>query len=481
MAPKNLRPLFFHFPPRVLAGSFAVCLVFVSSSGCVHYAPKPLAPLETAAALEARSLTDPQLQAFIAANSSGHAAVVGAWDLEALTLAAVYFNPTLAVARAQWRSAVAGKQTAADRPNPSVSVSVGYNQDAAAGMSPWMPGLSFDLPFEVAGKRNARVARAEASIESTRQSLLDTVWMTRRAVRTAWIDTLAVERRARIIEEQAAAQGRVAELLQQRLSVGTISLPEVTAARLARQRANYDAGEAHRLASAARSRLAEAIGVPLSTVRQLELQPLPDTPPPPLALATPEARTAALRHRPDVLVTLADYQGAEADLQSQIAKQYPDIHVGPGLLWDQGERKWTLGASFEIPLFNHNRGPIAEAEAHRDELAVRVLAAQARALAELDAAFENYAQVEAQLARARDVYQAAEDQRRVAEGSRNSGDSDALQAESAKLESLSAQLIQADTLNAWHAARGQVEDALHQPLPLFTAIEASPGREPSKP
>jgi broad specificity phosphatase PhoE len=30
---------------------------------------------------------------------------------------------------------------------------------------------------------------------------------------------------------------------------------------------------------------------------------------------------------------------------SEIAKQYPDIHLGPGYQYDQGVNKWTLGFS----------------------------------------------------------------------------------------------------------------------------------------
>jgi len=465
------------FSPERCGARFSLLLgaAFLSLGGCVQYRPQPLSPVQTATTLEARSLSDPGLLTFLTANNTTHAAP-SAWDLEALTLAAIYYHPTLAVARAQWKSAAAGKQTAALRPNPTLSVSAGYNQDAASGMSPWFPGVSFDWPFETAGKRSARVARAEASVESARQTLFDLAWTVRRNVRSAWLETLAAESRERILERQAAVQGRIVDLLQQRVNAGEISLPELTAAHLARQRSNYDVGEAHRVAAMARARLAEAIGVPLAALRTLELQPLPETVSP-LPISTAEARASALQSRPDVLVALADYQGAEAELRIQIAKQYPDIHVAPGFQWDQGEKKWSLGGVVEIPLFNRNRGPIAEAEARREELAARVLSAQARVLAELDAAFENIVQVEAQLTRARDVYRAAEQQRQTTDASRNSGDADALQSESAQLESLSAQLIQIDTLNAWHAARGQVEDAVRQPLPLFSNLESSPSRK----
>ena len=44
----------------------------------------------------------------------------------------------------------------------------------------------------------------------------------------------------------------------------------------------------------------------------------------------------ALTHRADVLAALAEYAAAEALLRSEIAKQYPDIHLNPGYSFDTG-------------------------------------------------------------------------------------------------------------------------------------------------
>ena len=78
--------------------------------GCVHYKPQPLRPAETAAALEARSLDAPGLKVFFQANL--HSDPV-AWNFEALTLAALYWHPSLDVARAEWVSTRSGEATAA--------------------------------------------------------------------------------------------------------------------------------------------------------------------------------------------------------------------------------------------------------------------------------------------------------------------------------------------------------------------------------
>ena len=71
-------------------------------------------------------------------------------------------------------------------------------------------------------------------------------------------------------------------------------------------------------------------------------------------------------------------------MKLEIAKQYPDAHLGTGYQFDQGENKWALGLSVEIPVLNRNQGPIAETEAKRGEAAARVLALQARIVGEVD-------------------------------------------------------------------------------------------------
>ena len=61
----------------------------------------------------------------------------------------------------------------------------------------------------------------------------------------------------------------------------------------------------------------------------------------------------------------------------ELARQYPDLHVGTGYTFDQGQNKWALGLSIDLPLLDQNQGPIAEAEAARDEAAARFVAIQA--------------------------------------------------------------------------------------------------------
>ena len=54
-----------------------------------------------------------------------------------------------------------------------------------------------------------------------------------------------------------------------------------------------------------------------------------------------------------------------ADLQLEIAKQYPDVDLGPGYSYEERRSYFTVGLSAAIPLLDRNQGPIAQAEARR--------------------------------------------------------------------------------------------------------------------
>ena len=93
------------------------------------------------------------------------------WDLATLTLAALYYHPSLEVARAQWQVAEAGIATAGARPNPTLTITPQYVANAAMGTPMWDITSALDWPIETAGKRGRRIERAEQLATAARLSL----------------------------------------------------------------------------------------------------------------------------------------------------------------------------------------------------------------------------------------------------------------------------------------------------------------------
>jgi outer membrane protein, heavy metal efflux system len=458
-------------------------------AGCARFQPRPISPSETAAELEGRSLTNAALKSFLETNL--HREIADwphpLWDFDMLTLAAFYYQPDLAVARAQWASVRAGEITAGERPNPTLSVTPAFNNQIPGAFSPWLVAASLDVPLETAGKRKRRLEQAQFLSQSARLNLATTAWQVRGELRSSLIEVTAAHERTSLLSGQISLQQRIVELLEQQAEAGAIARSELTVSRVALEKLRLDSADARTQLAADRVRLAQAIGVPLDAmdVAELSFDPLRD-----LAsatnLTTAEIRRAALQSRTDILGALADYAAAQSALQLEVAKQYPDLHLGPGYAWNSGsagDNQWELGLSMTLPVLNQNQGAIAEAAAHREEAAAKFNAVQAKALAEIERAAATFQVSEENLATLQSLASTEAKQRAAVEAQVKAGAMDELDLQSARLEAVTAELVQLDGRVKLQQAAGALEDAVQRPIDTMktSLIEQRPATRGNQP
>ena len=452
------------------------------TAGCATHRVenRPLAAEKSAAAYDARSLASEALHNFLTENVPHQVPAwpLPAWDFETLSWVAFYYNPNLEVARAQWEIARAGIKTAASRPNPTLSIAPGYDTSATGGLSPWFPAINLDFLFESTRKRDLRQEIARFSAESARLAVLTVAWQVRSDLRQALLDHLLAGQRVASLQAEVDAEQHVLTLLQQRLEAGAISASEVSNARLALVRAEAAAAEAQHLEPLARQHVAEVLGVPGAALTGLQLlAPPPVEPLSPGQLAA--ARRQSLQTRADVLGALTRYEASQAELALEVAKQNPDLHLGPGYQWDQGDNKWSLALSLELPIFNRNEGPVAEAEARRREAAAQFIALQARALAEIDGAAAAQSAAQSQVASKRQLQDEMERQQVRLEARLKAGGADQLEIQNARLEVAATALALAEVRARAAMAAGRLEDALQVPFANLAALEKSGATLPS--
>ncbi|HVH05576.1 MAG TPA: TolC family protein, partial [Myxococcota bacterium] len=293
----------------------------------------------------------------------------------------------LGVARADAARAAAAIETAGARPNPTVSIAPEWSANPSAAVSPWLAAIQLDWPIETAGKRTHRVALASATADAAALAVVGEVAALRRRLEAAVIDFHAARVRAASLREERAVSARFVALLEDRLEQGTAAAAQIAPIRFARLAVDAELAAAEADERVIRARIAEALAVPAPACRDLALAELTPVEALPLA-AVPRERAlrAALLGRSDVSAALAEYAAAEAAVRLEVARQYPDVHIGTGYTFDQGENKWGLGISLELPLLDRNEGPIAEAEAARAASAARFAALQAAIVAEIDLA-----------------------------------------------------------------------------------------------
>jgi outer membrane protein, heavy metal efflux system len=458
-----------------LAASVALLLV----GGCVHYHAAPIDPARTASDLAARRLDDPGLGTFVAANAEPRPGTwpPPAWDLRALTLAAFYFHPDLDVARARWSLARAGQVTAGERPNPFLAAGPGYDTTTKTP-TPWIPFVGFDIPIETAGKRGHRLAAAAQLSEAARLEVASAAWRVRSRVRTRLVDLWAADEAKTLREQEQALQQDNVRLLKLQWEAGAISAFELTQARLAADASRLSLREAERRSEAARVRLAEALGLTVEALDgvSFSFEGL-DAAPPEASLAT--ARSQALLSRTDILSALAAYAASQEALQLEIAKQYPDIHLGPAYQYDQGDNKWTLGIGLALPIFNRNRGPIAEAEARRAEAAALFGALQARVLSEVDQALAGYRGAQKQESDAEELLANLRREEDTARARLELGEISRSDLVALRIQLSASSLARLDAVAGARQALGTLEDALQSPLPASSDAWQSPPRAAS--
>jgi cobalt-zinc-cadmium efflux system outer membrane protein len=432
--------------------------------GCVHYEPSPIDVSKTAADLQSRSLEDPRLRTFLEKNLSGLPEwPLKTWSFEQLALAAYYYHPSLDVARAQWRTAEAGAQTAGGRPNPTVTVTPGFNSDAVSGVSPWLPAISFDIPIETAHKRDFRIAVAEHLAQSSRFSISTSAWQVRSELRAALLTFVAAEKREALLQTAQVNQEKLVNALKQSVEAGAIGGNEVQPALILANRAALDLLDVRRQGKEARARIAQAIGVPVSALEKVTFKDDFNANVPP-ADHLRQARENALKSRSDVLGALAEYASAESQLQLEIAKQYPDLHISPNYQWDQGESKWALGVTVELPVLNRNQGPIAEAKARREELAARFIAVQGRVLSEVEIAVANYRASLEQLLAVEKLLALQREQLKSIEAQEKAGALTQLDSLATQTEINVAELSRLDSEIKIQQSVAALEDALQRPF-----------------
>lgn len=443
---------------------FLFAFVFVlplTSCAARQYQAAPLLPAETASSFESRNLSDPGLLAFLekSVGQSMTAWPPKVWDLPTLSLTALYFSPDVQAARARLGEAKAAIVTAGARPNPIF--------DFAPGVpSPYLLTLDFAPPLETKGKRGYRLRSARNLEQAAQFDFADVAWKVHTAVRRALLDHLLASRSLELLHSEEQVRTEQVKILQQRFIAGDIPRPEVDLARIELSKTLLSTKAAEGQVAQSRAALAAAIGLPVAEIEGLDFAWSDlDSPPPAQSFSAQEIQRDAVLDRLDIRRSLAQYAAAESDLQLEIAKQYPDVQIGPGYTYEERNSFFTVGLSVTLPLFNRNQGPIAEAEARRTETAAVFLQKQAQVIGDSEKALAVYSAALNELAEAdQSLRQLQETQLRMTKLAVELGEEDRLTLNGVQLENAAVARARLDALGRAQIALGDLEDAVQRPL-----------------
>ncbi|HZO21494.1 MAG TPA: TolC family protein [Steroidobacteraceae bacterium] len=355
--------------PRLrLAGLAALGMAL--TGGCTFYHPKPLSSPDVEASLEspdraqlsrdALQLRHPRIQPLKLDFSRP---LTG----EEIEVIAVLANPDLRALRTQ--QGVAEAQVFASGLLPDPQISLGYDKllspknegfsDAYAG------SLTLDILGALATRHLERQA-AQATAEQLRNDIAWQEWTTAGQARLLAL-RLFYQRQASELAQQAASLAEHA--LQRALDAahsGDVSADDIEVRRVAASEATQRALSAARDAEGTRLDLNQTLGLkPEESVSLADPPPLPSW----THLAPDELFARARIERLDLAALAQGYAGQEASLHRAVLGQYPRLGITINRASDTSAVH-TLGpaVTFDLPLWNRNRGAIATAKADRTRL-----------------------------------------------------------------------------------------------------------------
>jgi len=223
--------------------------------------------------------------------------------------------------------------------------------------------VQINQPIELGGKRQARMTAAERAAELARADLSARRHAIAAAVVTAFFDVLTIQERLRLAEAALELSQRSSLATSQRVKAGKLSPVEETKAKVAEANVRIELAQARSESSAARARLASAMGSPLGPL-VLEGR-LDDLPP----IQNYEGFQAQLDQSPALQRAEMEVRRRQALTAVENARRISDITVSLGAKRDQeqGRTQAVIGLSIPLPLFDRNEGNILEALKREDK------------------------------------------------------------------------------------------------------------------
>jgi outer membrane protein, heavy metal efflux system len=349
-----------------------IILSGMTSCAYQEYEAAPIDPDQTINYLASRDINEPDFMKFMQENGISQWPI-NQWGFEELVLASLYFNPQLQADFAKSNLSEAQALLILQRKNPVMSVPLERHSepretgsDSSKGSSPWSIGLLFDFIYERSAKRQAKQDIAQAEVQVALTEVSKSVWDLRSALKLAWIKYTSALSLNNFISDELNILEDSRVILQRQQELGESSHFEVSNTRLELQRLKLESSNHQVVVSDDYHELLALIGLSPEKMASHDIlfsghDALPDIE----DISQLTVQKLALHERHDIKRALFEYQAYEAALRLEIEKQYPDITLSPGLIFDQGDKIWALATSWVLPVFHHNEAQINEALAKR--------------------------------------------------------------------------------------------------------------------
>ena len=308
---------------------------------------------------------------------------INAWDIDSLTLSALYYHPTLKVAKSDYAVALAGITSAGLRPQIGLNGQLDKSNQANGDLSPWAYGLQVDIPIITANKRQINIDIAKYQADIAKIFISEAAWMLRQQLS---LDLILLAEQQTLQASLTKLQKSQADLLnayQKRLDIGVAGKSDLLPIRLQHDQAAWQLQQLTLQIRQTEQKIMHDAGLTDQNNAKLQIAPVNISQVLKARFDEPQsyqdAKTIqhyALTNRMDIQRGLAQYAKAESQLRLAMAKRYPDFSLSPGILYEYGDKIWSLGIGSMLNLLNKSSDLWAHAEQLRQNEATRFYALQ---------------------------------------------------------------------------------------------------------
>lgn len=341
-------------------------LLAIAGAGCQSYERAPLDLPAHASAFLARTPDAPEVRAFadrLAASAPAQDREFNPADgvsLHEAELIALVFNADLRLARLRAGVTRATADNAGLWEDPTIGVDL--VRIIQGTPDPWKVFASVGLTLPLSGRLEIEKQRAGLEHAAELARVARAEWETRAAVRRAWIELAAHEARLSTTREFLSRVEEILSVVDAMEQAGEIPRTEARLFRIEKATKSAELAAIEFEAKQAALNLRRLMGLAPDADVQFRTEGFG------FAGATATDMNAAdpQQRSPRMLVAMAEYEVAEKALELEIRRQYPDLQIGPGYGYEDGQDQLLLGLSLPIPILNANRQAIAQARAQRE-------------------------------------------------------------------------------------------------------------------
>jgi cobalt-zinc-cadmium efflux system outer membrane protein len=307
---------------------------------------------------------------------------------------AIIHNQSLRALKYETASAEGDITSAGLRPNPSLLLIADVLPSQGTGPADKYYGISLGLPFELGGKRDARLSYANLARDVTLLKYDDAVRQTVFSVKSTYLDMVTTQQKAKVAEENLVLFDSLVTLDRVRVSGQEIAAVDLTRTEVEREKFALDVLAAQEQNRAVTTALLALIGrnaASRRTLIQSDTSLIPkiaanaDIP----LLPVDSLIAIAINERSDIKALRKAEEAAKAQTDLQKSLAVIDLTVSLDANRQQGATFWGTSFSFPLPIFDRHQGEIQKSEAQYSESQVQTEAALLQLRADLTSALSD--------------------------------------------------------------------------------------------